>query len=269
MTIWQQETLAGQLWTTGKSPIPIYDMHGHMGDSQAIYHKRCQAEEMVKHLKRIGVTRLVFSHMDALAGIMRNAEVLEICKRYPDILRMYIAINPHHPEYIKEDLAAFKKFQPYAVGLKFLPAYHKVAVTAPAYEYALKFADEHALPVLFHTWGNIPENNGKVMLETVQKYSRLKFFIAHCIYGEWDYAERCVKESNGNVWLELTAIPGVRGLVEKLVRQVGSERLLFGTDMPWFDEYQAVGGILAARISEEDRHNILYRNVENILGRNF
>ena len=122
---------------------------------------------------------------------------------------------------------------------------------------------------MIHTWGNIPENNGKVLLEAVQKYSRLKFFLAHCIYGEWDYAERCVKESNGNVWLELTAIPGVRGLVENLVNRVGSKRLLFGTDMPWFDEYQAVGGILSARITDEDRHNILYRNAENILGKHF
>ena len=269
MSIWQEETLARQFWREGKAPCPIYDMHGHVGNNASMYHARCQAPDMVKHMRRIGVTRLVFSHMDALAGVMRNAEVVEICKRFPDILRMYVAVNPRHPEYIKEDLARFGEFRPYAVGLKLLPYYHKVPVNAKPYEYALKFADEHALPVLIHTWGTVPENNGEAVLDVVRKYSRPRFFLAHCIYGEWDYAERCVKESHGNVWLELTAVPGMRGLVEMLTRRVGSERLLFGTDMPWFDEYQAAGGILAARISEDDRRNILYRNAEMILGKNF
>jgi predicted TIM-barrel fold metal-dependent hydrolase len=51
-----------------------------------------------------------------------------------------------------------------------------------------------------------------------------------------------------------------------LVKRVGSERLLYGTDMPWFDEFQGVGGILAAEISDEDKRNILYKNAERILG---
>ena len=52
-----------------------------------------------------------------------------------------------------------------------------------------------------------------------------------------------------------------------LTETVGSERLLFGTDLPWFDEYQAVGGVLSARISDDDKRNIFYRNAERIFGR--
>ena len=78
-----------------------------------------------------------------------------------------------------------------------------------------------------------------------------------------------MKESHNNVWLELTAIPGDRGIIEKLVDGVGSERILYGTDMPWFDEYQGVGGVLSAKISDEDKLNILSRNPERILGKDF
>ena len=78
-----------------------------------------------------------------------------------------------------------------------------------------------------------------------------------------------VKESNGNVWLELTAIPGEYQRIEKLVASVGSERLLYGTDLPWFDEYQAVGGVLSAEISEDDMRNILYRNADGIMGKDW
>ena len=58
-------------------------------------------------------------------------------------------------------------------------------------------------------------------------------------------------------------------MIEKLTGLVGSEHLLFGTDQPWFDEYQAVGGVLSARISDEDKRNILYRNAERIFGKNW
>ncbi|MPN60019.1 hypothetical protein SDC9_207742 [bioreactor metagenome] len=54
-------------------------------------------------------------------------------------------------------------------------------------------------------------------------------------------------------------------MIEKLVAGAGSERILFGTDLPWFDEYQAVGGIVGAKISEDDMHNILHRNAQRLI----
>ena len=263
--IWNQPgSLAETFWKNGKADFPIYDMHGHMGAHYAIYFKICEAPEMVRHVKRIGVKRLVFSHHEALWGSVRNAQVCEICKQFPDTLRMYLGIIPQRQDFIKEDIAQFDKWAPYAVGLKFLPGYHGADVGDSRYEYALSFANERGLPILIHTWGEDPS-----LLKTIQKYPNAKFFIAHCCYGAWDYAIRCVKESHDNAWLELTAIPGDRGIIEKLVDGVGSEKILYGTDMPWFDEYQVIGGIMSAKIDEEAQKDILYRNAEDIFGKDF
>lgn len=266
-SIWEKPgSAAEKFWKNGRADFPIYDMHGHMGSHPAIYFKRCEPDDMALHLRRIGVRRLVFSHHHALFGAMRNAQAVEICRRFPDLFRMYVSIVPRYPENIREDLALFDRWAPYAVGLKFLADYYRLPVTDKAWEYALKFADERGIPILFHTWGHSPYNGGPLMLEVAQKYPNAKFFMGHSIFGEWDYARRVVTETNNNVWLELTAIPGERGLVEMLVEAVGSRRILYGTDMPWFDEYQAIGGILSARISEDDIKNILYRNADDILG---
>lgn len=268
-SIWENAgSLTEKFWKYGKvEDCPVYDMHGHMGSHYAIYMNRCEPDKMVEHMRRIGVKKLVFSHHGVLFGSMRNGEVVEICKKFPDILRLYVGIVPKFPENIKEDLAKFDKWAPYAVGLKFLPDYYGIPVTDKSWSYALDFANERGLPLLSHTWGRSSCNGGAVMMEIVQKYPNIKFFMGHSIYGDWDYAEKLVKESNGNVWLELTAIPGELGKVEMLVKRVGSDRLLYGTDMPWFDEFQAVGGILSADISEDDKRNILYCNAERILGK--
>ncbi len=265
-SIWEKPgSIAEQFWKNGKADFPIYDMHGHMGEHYGIYFKRCEAPEMAAHLRRIGVKHLVFSHHLALWGELRNAEVIEMIKPFGDLFRVYVAINPHFQDNIREDLALFDKWAPFAVGLKFLAGYHKVKVSDKAYEYALSFANERHLPILNHTWGSCTCGNGPIMLEVAQKYPNATFLMGHSIYGDWEYSRRVVKETPGNTYLELTAIPGEYGRIEKLVEDVGSDRIVFGTDMPWFDEYQAVGGVLSAKITEDDMRNILYRNAQKIL----
>lgn len=267
MNIWEDHPLARQFWNAGHADIPIYDMHGHMGNLNTIHFARAEAGQMVAHMKRIGVRRLVFSHHHALfEPSFRNIRAWEICREYPDILRMYVAINPHYPDHIREDLAQFDAWRPFAVGLKFLPDYHGTPLTDSKYEYALRFAEERKLPVLCHTWGGSPHNGFPQLAETVQKYPGITFFAAHCLFGDWDGAVRLVRESPGNVYLELTALPGEHGLLERLTAAVTSERLLYGTDLPWFDEYQAVSGVLSAEISEQDMRNIFYANIERLLG---
>jgi hypothetical protein len=48
--------------------------------------------------------------------------------------------------------------------------------------------------------------------------------------------------------------------IEKLVEGIGSERVLYGTDLPWFDPMYPTGCVAHAAIGEEDKRNILYRN---------
>lgn len=263
-SIWEQEgTLAEKFWRDGKADFPIYDMHGHMGKHYAIYFKRSEPKDIVEHIKRIGVKRLVFSHHHTLmGGTLRNEAAIDMCKEFPDVLRVYLGVVPGLEDYIKEDIAKYDSFAPYAVGLKLLGGYHVNDMGDPRYEYALSFANERGLPVLIHTWGK-----DVTLLPVLQKYPNAKFFLAHSCYGAFDYAIQCVKECPGNVYLELTAIPGERGVIEKLTAAVGSERLLYGTDMPWFDEYQGVGGVIAADITDQDKYNILCGNTERILGK--
>ena len=270
-SIWEKEgTLAHGFWNNGKlTDCPVYDMHGHMNHLNSIYFPHSSPAEVAAHIRRAGVKRLVYCSHPALWGMCRNVEMIKECASEPDVLRMYMAINPNYPEEIREDLANYDKFTPWVFGLKLLPDYHKVSATDAKYQYALDFANERELPVLIHTWGGSRFDGGAVMLELVQKYSRIKFLLGHSIFGEWEYARRCVQESAGNVYLELTSIPGNMGDLERLTALVGSEKLIFGTDMPWFDEYQAIGGVLAADITEGDKRNIFYRNVERIFGKDW
>ena len=110
--------------------------------------------------------------------------------------------------------------------------------------------------------------------------------MGHSGYGDWP-ASVGVARALPNVYLELTAVyvahdfamqpsgsgtPAalisclhVNGILEHFVEQGGSHKIIFGTDMPWYSPHFAAGAVLFARISDDARRDILYRNAERLL----
>jgi uncharacterized protein len=258
--------LAQEFWESGKSvSCPIYDMHGHMGTWAAIYFPRGEAGQMLGTMDECGVKMLVFSHHHALMSPdSANRPSIEAVRRYPERLRAYCAINPNYPAQVEADLASFEDHRDVFVGFKFLADYHRVAITDPRYAPALEVADRQRLLILMHTWGNSPYDGAAQVRKLVERYPHVHFLLGHSCHGEWDEAVALARDFP-NLSLELTAIFDDRGALEKFAGEAGSERMLFGTDLPWFDPHQAVGALLSAHLSDEDIHNICHRNAQKLL----
>jgi predicted TIM-barrel fold metal-dependent hydrolase len=261
--------LAREFWQKGRSETcPIYDMHGHMGAMHSIYFPRPDAPDMVRTMDECGVRMLLFSHHTALfAPALGNQRAVEAVRRFPDRLRAYCSVNPNYPEQLDAALPTLEALIPDVyLGFKFLPDYHGIALTDERYRPAWEYADERELLVLTHTWGGSALDGPDVVREVAARYPRVKLLLGHSCHGAWDAAVDLAR-SFENLYLELTAVFDDRGVLGKFVREAGSERMLFGTDLPWFDPHQAVGALLSAEISDDDRHNICHRNAERLLER--
>jgi uncharacterized protein len=258
--------LSQEFWEHGKSEIcPIYDMHGHMGAFSSIYFPRGEPEEMLRTMDECGVKMLVFSHHMALfSPDLANRPSIEAVRRYPDRFRAYCVINPNYPEIAANDIATFDEHRDVYVGFKFLADYHKVSIGDERYQPAWAYANERELLILMHTWGGSEYDGPAAVRAMAQRYPRVKILMGHSCHGEWDAAVKLAKDFP-NIYLELTAVFDDRGVIEKFVREAGSERMLFGTDLPWFDPHHAVGVLLSAEISDADRHNICHCNAEKLL----
>jgi predicted TIM-barrel fold metal-dependent hydrolase len=258
--------LSREFWETGRSATcPIYDMHGHMGAWNGIYFPRADVDDMVGTMDECGVRMLVFSHHMALfAPDIANAPAIAAVRRYPDRLRAYCAVNPNYPERLVSDIATFEAHSDVYVGFKFLPDYHAIPLTDARYAPAWEYANERELLILTHTWGQSPYDGPAVVRQVAERYPRVKLLLGHSCHGEWDEAVALARDFP-NTYLELTALFDDRGILEKMVGEAGSDRMLFGTDLPWFDPHQAVGALLSARIDDEDRHNICHRNAERLM----
>ncbi len=254
----------------------------------AAYFPAGDAEAMIRTLDRCGIGKIVCSsHESLLADLSRgNAIMQQAIDRWPDKLLGYWSINPNYPELAAkagEDFAKSRGF----VGFKFLPDYHAYPITGPHNQPVLQYADENGLLSLVHTWGGSAYNSPLQLEEVARKYPRATFIMGHSGYGDWENSFRIARDLP-NVYLEMTAVyvchdfamfpsgsgtPSplrsvlqVGGIIEEMVRVAGSGKILFGTDLPWYSPNFAAGAVLLARISDDDRQNILYRNARRLLG---
>jgi predicted TIM-barrel fold metal-dependent hydrolase len=259
-------TLAREFWDSGRSTTcPIYDMHGHMGIWHSIHFPRPDAADMLRTMDECGVRMLVFSHHMALfAPDLGNAPSIQAVREHPERLRAYCTINPNYPELIQADLDSFEAHRDVYVGFKFLADYHGIAISDERYRPAWEYAGKHDLLILTHTWSGSPLDGPAVVREMAGRYPEVTLLLGHSCHNDWDAAVKLAHDYP-NIYLELTALFDDRGVLEKLVEEAGSERLLFGTDLPWFDPHQAIGALLSAGIGDDDRHNICHRNAEKLL----
>ena len=102
------------------------------------------------------------------------------------------------------------------------------------------------------------------MRTIAERYPNVRLILGHSCYGAWEEAIALARDFQ-NVYLELTAAYHVYGLLEWMCKDAGSQKVLFGTDYPWFDPFVAIGCVVFAHISEEDMHNILYNNAKRLL----
>ena len=258
--------LAQEFWEKGRSDTcPVIDVHGHMGPFYGIWFPRGPAEAMIHTMDLAGVGLLCFSHHYALLNPeVGNAATIEAVRLYPDRLRGYLVVNPNYPETIAADLKAYDSHADVFVGLKMLADYHGRAWDDAAYVSAWEFADERGLLVLGHTWGGSQYNGAEMVRKIAERYHGIKLLLAHCLHGQWDKAVEAAR-AFPNVYLELCAVLDDRGVVERFVDAGLIDKILFGTDLPWFSPHQGIGALLSADITDEDRHKILHRNAEKLL----
>ena len=259
--------LAVRFWEEGRLlDCPVIDFHAHMGEWRGIYLPRCSQEGMLRTMDRAGVRLAIFcGHEDLFAPVLRNSLNVERVKRYPDRFRAYFAVNPNYAN-PNEDLRLFQEHKDFFVGFKTLPSYFGYPLMHERYRPYWEFADSEGLLVLCHTWGGDDRDGPEEAEKFLRRYPGVTFIAGHSFHGEWERAADLAKDYP-QLYLDLCAVMDDRGVLELFVERAGSEKVLFGTDLPWFDPYYYIGAILSADISDEERRNIFYRNGERILGR--
>jgi len=261
--------LTKTFWQYGRDEsCPIIDFHGHMSELVSCYLPRCTPEAMLKTMEQCNLQLLIFCGHDALfIPCLRQQNDIDAVRKYPDRFKAYFALNANTLD-DKADMELLAQNSDIFVGLKMLPDYFKRSINDPKYQAFYEYANSTGLLFLCHTWDN-PKSlyNGIAQAEEfVQKYPDITFIAGHSFHNKWLEAARLCN-TYSNLYLELTAVLDDRGALELLLEKCGSKKILFGTDLPWFDTHHGIGTILSTDMPDEDRKNIFFRNGVRLLNK--
>lgn len=245
------------------SGLEIIDLHGHLGRVNFAIPDD-EAAGVVRTLDRLGVTSIACSAMRCMMPSMAtvragNDDILAAIRACPGRILGYFALYPESESAVRAEAERCLAAGFMGIKLHNSNGYaYDLPALAPAYEWAHRLH----LPVLLHTWGDAAsmQQIGRM----AQRYPAAVFLLAHTGAGDVQQNVRLIRE-HANVYGDLAYSRSPRGLVRRLVDEVGADRLVWGSDMIFFNIAHQLGKVLGADLSAEDRARILGGNARRIL----
>jgi predicted TIM-barrel fold metal-dependent hydrolase len=123
--------------------------------------------------------------------------------------------------------------------------------------------------IMQHTWFTTGGKQGPgistpaELAELAAQFPRQKFLCAHA-GGEWEKGIRAVRDSP-NILVETSGFDSTAGFVEMAVRELGSERIVFGSHLPSRSLGTELAKVIGAEITESDMRRILGENYRDLL----
>ena len=245
------------------SGLEIIDCHGHLGRVNFAIPDD-DPTGVVRTMDRLGVRSFICSDMRCMTPSMAavragNDFVRAALRACPGWILGYISLYPESESSVCEETE--RCLGQGFTGIK-LHNSNGYAYDFPAYAPAYELAHRYHLPILLHTWGDSApmQQIGRM----ARRYPAASFLLAHTGTGDPMTNIQLIRECP-NVYGDLAYSRSPRGLVRRLVDEVGADRLVWGSDMIFFNVAHQLGKVLGADLCAEDRAQILGGNVRRIL----
>jgi len=247
----------------------IIDIHAH-----SVIKDPAVAETLIPEAARHGVKTMVllgdvgaFGEFPSEEEVWRiNDDTAALVRRFPASFLGFCHLNPEHGS--KALLSEMDRCVK-GMGMRGIKLWVSVVARDRRLDPIMERAGELGIPVLHHCWYKTVqktrcESDPSDIADLASRFPGVTIVMAH-LSG---CAQRGIQDIKPfpNVLVDTSGSQPVAGLVEYAVRELGAERLLYGSDIPVRDFAGQLGRILSADIAEEDREKILFRNARRLLG---
>ncbi len=247
--------------------LDVVDAHAHIvRDSDHVAYSpvlHSSADEIRENNQRLGIKQSCISDWLAiwLDHEIGNESTLDAVTRFPDHFIGYAAFDPTHVTNWESEIERWY-LKNHFLGIK--PYYPRTLIpyNDERWNPVFEFCNKHHLFALLH-----PSDNFVAEVENISKrYPGLRFLLAHSGLSFKHASDVCeIAKRHENVYLELTFTDVLDGVIEFIVSKVGSHKVLFGTDQPLRDPSPQLGWVAYARLSEQEKTEILGVNMRKIL----
>ncbi len=249
----------------------VWDVHGHLSGPGLSGTPRERIATLLKYADRMGIERLVVFMgypwaYDPSPDEMRrqNDQVLEAIQHSQGRAHGFVYLNPNHTDASLAEVDRCVADGP-MIGIKLWVA---LRCFDERLDPIVERAVELGVPVLQHTWfkitGNLPgESTASDLAALAARHPRASFIAAHT-GGEWERGIRAIR-ATPNVTAEICGGDPTAGFVEMAVRELGPERVVYGSDFAGRSFASQLAKVYGAEISDAAKRLILSENARRML----
>jgi predicted TIM-barrel fold metal-dependent hydrolase len=247
----------------------IWDAHGHLGGVRGSVAER--VAQILRFADRMLIRRLVvsmgtsWSHDPTPDQLRReNDDVLRAVECAPERILGLVYLNPKHERESLQEIERCVARGP-LVGVKLWVA---VRCHEPCVDAIATRAGELQVPILQHTYlrvgSNLPgESTPQDLVALAARHPRTVFFCGH-VGCDWERGIRVIRPWK-NVYADPSGGDPVAGEVEMAVRELGPERVIYGSDFAGRSFASQLAKVYSAGLSEADQRLVLCDNLKRIM----
>lgn len=250
----------------------IWDVHSHLGSLPGNTPEERMAV-LVEHMDRLGIERLLLSqgyeeyesHATPEQVRIENDRVMRAAQHFPGRAYGSLYINPEHVDASLQEFDRCVRDGP-MVCIGEVQA--DLVCSAPQLDPIVERAAEMNVPILQHTWlksmGNEPgESTPYDVVALARRHPKARLICGHT-GGNWELGIRIIRDSK-NVYADLAGSDPTAGFTEMAVRELGAERVLYGSDVGGRSFASQVAKVLGADISDDEKKLVLGGNIRRLL----
>ena len=256
--------------TGGPKRGVIWDVHCHLTSAVGETPEERMAY-LLQFADRLGIDRVMLSlgyplledpPPDQLR--LENDQVLRALQRFPDRTLGFVYLNPNHLDFSLQEFDRCVRDGP-MVGVKLWVARR---CNAPELDPIIERAAGMKAVILQHTWlkvgGNLSgESRPQDLAELARRHPHANFIDAHT-GGDWEQGIRAIR-SVKNVATCIAGFDPTAGSVEMAVRELGAERVIYGSDAGGRSFASQLAKVMGAEIPEAARRLALGENLHRLL----
>ena len=247
----------------------IWDLHCHLRQDPATSPPDLLAR-MLPYADRLGIERLIFlafgDKKSSPEEVIRvNDRYLKALERHHPRALGFVFVNPNHVENGLKELDRCVRDGP-MVGVKL---HVSLRCDAPQLDPILRRATELKAVVYQHTWiktgGN--EEGESSPADVVQLSARHPEAALICGHsgGNWELGIRALRKHR-RIPMAVEGYDPTAGAVEMAVRELGAERVIYGSDVSGRSFASQLAKVVGADIPDDAKRLILGGNLRRLLG---